>query len=185
MSAAFLLESAARSGGEHHPGRRGPPAGAGGAPKLAPAELDLRLETARVKRFQPPQRAGARGRRKHHVGPYQPTGRGEKHQDSRAGPPRAHHEEPCARAVGLSTPATCPPAVPPPPTWSSSPSTASRARTEPISMTPWAHRSRPCWFRRTSSSASTGTARRRARTFTNSPRASLSSCGAASLTKSY
>ena len=104
MSAAFLLESAKPEVALKPTGRRGPPAGAGGAPKLAPAELDLRLDGVSIKRFQPPQRAGAPEVGSVTIaGPYQPTGRGDTPARARIFTCRptgaAASEEPCARAI--------------------------------------------------------------------------------------
>jgi hypothetical protein len=76
ISAAFLRESA-KPEVALKAGRRPPPP-PGSASTSKPAELDLRLDGGSIKRFQPPQRAGAPEVGMVTIaGPYQPTGRGD------------------------------------------------------------------------------------------------------------
>jgi len=80
VSAAFLREFAKPEVAMRPGGRRPgpPPAGGGAGPAVKPAELDLRLAGVSLKRFQPPQRAGAPEVGSVTIaGPYNPTGRGD------------------------------------------------------------------------------------------------------------
>jgi hypothetical protein len=88
------------------PGMRGAPQYAGGAPPAArfPAEMDLRLDGARLKRFEVPQRGGARPdvTTLTLAGPYNTTGRGDTPSRSRVfvcRPATPKEEEPCARTI--------------------------------------------------------------------------------------
>ena len=106
VTAAFLRESAKAEIAVRAGGRRAP--GAAAMAPAKPAELDLRLEGASIKRFQPPQRAGAPEMGSVTIaGPYQPTGRGDTPSRTRifvCRPASATDEEPCARKIlaGLS-----------------------------------------------------------------------------------
>ena len=104
ISAALLRESAKAEVALRAGGRRPP-----GSPAMAPAkpaELDLRVDGASIKRFQPPQRAGAPEVGTLTIaGPYQPTGRGETPSRARifvCRPAKPAEEEPCAKAILLS-----------------------------------------------------------------------------------
>ena len=101
VTAAFLRESAKAEVALRAAGRRaaGPAAMAPGKP----AELDLRLEGASIKRFQTPQRAGAPEMGSVTIaGPYKPTGRGDTPSRTRifvCYPAMAGEEEPCASKI--------------------------------------------------------------------------------------
>ena len=102
ISAALLRESAKAEVALRAGGRRPPPGSAAMAP-IKPAELDLRLDGASIKRFQPPRRAGAPEVGTLTIaGPYQPTGRGETPSRARifvCRPTRPADEEPCASTI--------------------------------------------------------------------------------------
>ena len=101
ISAAFLRESAKAEVALRAAGRR-PPGSASMTP-TKPAELDLRLEGASIKRFQPPQRAAAPEVGTLTIaGPYQPTGRGDTPSRARifvCRPNKPAEEEPCAKTI--------------------------------------------------------------------------------------
>lgn len=102
VSAAFLRESARAEVAMRTMGRRPPAAGAA-APTVKPAELDLRLDGVSIKRFQPPQRAGAPEVGQVIVaGPYKATGRGETPSRARifvCRPASAAEEAACAKKI--------------------------------------------------------------------------------------
>lgn len=101
--ATFLRESARAEVATAGGGRRGGPPAAGAGGDVPPAELDLRLDGVRLKRFQVPQRVGSPEAGMVVVGgPHQPTGRGM--TESRAKiftckPSKPAEEEACARAI--------------------------------------------------------------------------------------
>ncbi len=109
VGVTFLRESA-KAEAEAPAGRRGG-AAAPGVPMardVPPAEMDLRLDGARLQRFQVPQRGAGAGPDVSTVtvgGPYNATGRGDTPSRARifvCRPATAEDEEPCARTI-LST----------------------------------------------------------------------------------
>jgi hypothetical protein len=101
VAAAFLRESA-KSEVTSPAGRRGfVPGGAGGS--NPPAEMDLRVDGAKLKRFQVPQRFGAPEVSGMTIlGPYNPTGRGDTASRARifvCRPASAKEEDTCAHTI--------------------------------------------------------------------------------------
>ena len=106
VAATFLRESAKTEAAAPAGGRRGGAAFGPPMPAGPPAEMDLRLDGARLKRFQVPQRGAAPEIASVTVlGPYQIQGRGETPSRARifvCRPASTDDEEPCAMKI-LST----------------------------------------------------------------------------------
>ena len=107
VGVTFLRESP-KAEAEAPPSRLGG-ASAGGPPPLGPPiEMDLRLDGAKVQRYEIPQRVGARTDVASVVvgGPYNASGRGETPSRDRifvCRPADAAGEEPCARKILVDT----------------------------------------------------------------------------------
>jgi hypothetical protein len=109
VGVTFLRESA-KSEVPSPAGRRGgpPPPQTGPRPPMPPAEMDLRLDGARIKRFEVPQGNGPQQGAPPQVdkvlitGPFEATGRGATPSRERifvCRPGTASEEEPCARTI--------------------------------------------------------------------------------------
>ena len=102
VGVAFLKESA-RPELEAPLQRGAAPLGMGRGPRPLPAELDLRLDGARLKRFEVPQRGTNTDITALLIGgPYHPTGRGDTPSRARifvCRPAAAKDEEPCANRI--------------------------------------------------------------------------------------
>ena len=102
--ATFLRESARPESAAPPAGRRGGAAiGVGGGANNPPALMDLRLDGAKLKRFEVPQRGGAPDANTLSIaGPFNVTGRGDTPSREKifvCRPSSAKDEEPCARAI--------------------------------------------------------------------------------------